>query len=94
MKTVISPSEFSRWVRYFQFKQPDETEIQLATLALLVSVGLGNKKAKYDDFLVNKPRVDIKQGKSLTEKIEGTNHSIMTSDAVRAVFGGIAIKQG
>jgi len=54
MKTTMTRTEIVKWLSYYTYKQPDITEIQLATLALLVSAGLGNKNAKIDDFILSK----------------------------------------
>jgi hypothetical protein len=92
MKTVLTRAEFNKWVAFYKFKQPDETEIQLAILSLIVSQGLGNKKAKLDDFLINKQTTTKKAVN--TEKYKDTDLDVMTGEAVKSVFGMVAVKKG
>jgi len=72
------------WLRYFANKDPDETEMQLANLTLLVAQGLGIKKPKFEDFLINKPR---KPEPSKTKGPAG----VLSQTEVMSVFSGIAV---
>jgi hypothetical protein len=84
LRHVISQKEFHMWLRYFANKDPDETEIQLANLTLMVAQGLGSKKAKFEDFLINKPT------KKEATKAK-TPDGILSQNEVMSVFAGIAI---
>ena len=76
MKTTMTRTEIVKWLSYYTYKQPDITEIQLATIGVLVSAGLGNKNAKIDDFLVSKGN---------TKPQDPTE--VMQSDEVAGFFG-------
>jgi len=66
-------------------KEPDETEIQLANLTLMVAQGLGSKNSKFEDFLVNKPK------KKPSKKTEVTTpDGVLSQNEVMSVFAGIA----
>ena len=54
LKATMPHSEFMGWLSYMRHEEPDVQEIQLAVLSTLVSSGLGNKKAKVDNFLIRK----------------------------------------
>jgi len=54
MKNILTTPEYNRWVAYYKYKTPDETEIQLAVIGLSIAQGLGSKKAKFNDYLINK----------------------------------------
>ena len=69
------------WLSYFRYDEPDIQEMQMAVLSAMVSNGLGGK-AKVTDFLMRKPE---------KETVSGTN--VMSEDAVRSVFSGVAHKQ-
>ncbi len=73
-----------KWVKYFGYKNPDETEIQLARLTLIVSQALGDKKSKLTDFLINS--FDVTTPKPTEENEIG-----MSNEAVRNVLSAIAI---
>ncbi len=77
---VLTKREYHQWLAYFKYKQPDETEIQLALIAAIISQGLGNKKAKMTDFIINKKDADK------------PSSTIMSENEVRAVFAGLATK--
>jgi len=83
MRNVLSKNEYHEWVRFFATKIPDETEIQLAHLSLMVAQGLGAKNASLDDFLINK----IKSEK-ITENDDG---GVLTQTDVMSVFAGMAV---
>jgi len=77
MKQSLTKQEYYNWLRYFNHKQPDVTEIQLAVISLIASTGLGNKNAKLEDFLVSK-------GSQPSAKTE-----VLSSDEVQNFFGGL-----
>ena len=52
LKATLPHSEYMGWLSYLRYEEPDVQEIQLAVLSTLVSSGLGNKKAKVDNFLI------------------------------------------
>ena len=52
MKTMVTKSEFLGWIKYFNQKPPEVTEVQLATIASLVSTAAGGK-TKIDDFILS-----------------------------------------
>lgn len=60
MKSVVSVSEFNKWVKYFAQKPPDINEIQTAVLSTLVSNGLGGK-AKVDNFILSGKNGKVKK---------------------------------
>ena len=80
MKSVLTQVDYQKWVSYFQYKQPDIQEIQLAVLSTLVSNGLGGK-AKVDDFLLSKQ----------DSRMEDKAPKAMTEEEVRGAFAGFAI---
>ncbi len=96
LRATFTEREFTQWVSYFRYKDPDETEVQLATLAYIVSIGLGNKEAKLDDYLINKqqpsscelapPRDD-----TAVEVINGVEHEVMSKEQVTSVFASFAV---
>ena len=63
-------SEFMGWLSYMRHEEPDVQEIQLAVLSTLVSSGLGNKKAKVDNFLIRQKavRASSADDKGVSEK--------------------------
>ena len=79
MKAMITHSEFIGWLSYLRYDEPDTNEIQLATLSMLVSNGLGGK-GKVKDFLVRKPDDSQQRGP-------------MSADAVKGIFSGVATPQ-
>lgn len=74
-------SEFRRWMIFLKDDEPDVNETQMAVLSTLVSTGLGNKKAKVNDFIIRKPK------KTITE-----NHKGVTEKQVRGALGMFAKK--
>ena len=62
--------ELMGWLSYMRYEEPDVQEIQLAVLSTLVSSGLGNKKAKVDNFLIRKraPTQATADTKGVSEK--------------------------
>jgi hypothetical protein len=84
MKNLLSKKEFDGWVDYLNNKQPEIQELQLATLSMLVSVGLGNKKASVSDFIISKPR----KHKTKTEPSK-----VMSNNAVQAALASFATKK-
>lgn len=75
MKMVLSNSEFSGWIKYIRQKPADITEVQLATIASLVSTAAGGK-AKIEDFILS----------NKNSKKKKTNTDI---DAVASLFRGL-----
>ncbi len=82
LRQVLTNNEFMKWVKYFGYKNPDETEVQLARLTLMVAQALGAKDVKFDDFLINS------FAEVTTEK---TNNIGMSNEAVRNALSSIAI---
>ena len=81
MKATMPRSEYVGWLSYLRYEDPDVTEMQLATLTMVVSNALGGK-AKVKDFLVRKPdNNSVSDGKE------------MSMDAIKGVFGGVAVPQ-
>ena len=81
LRATMPRSEYIAWLSYLRYDEPDVTEIQLATLSMQVSTGLGGK-GKVTDFLVRKPD---------TKRV--SDNKVMSEDAVRNVFSGFAHKQ-
>jgi len=54
MKMSLTRSEYFRWISYYQSKNPEIEEIQLAVIASMVARGLGSKDAKAEDFIISK----------------------------------------
>ncbi len=79
MKSVLTAVDYQKWVSYYQYKQPEITEIQLAVLSSMVSNGLGGK-AKVEDFLLSKQ----------DSRMEDKTPQVMTENEVRSVFSGFA----
>ena len=79
MKATLTRSEYIGWLSYLRYEEPDVTEIQLATLAMLVSNAVGGK-AKAKDFLVRKP-----------DKVP--SDKVMSMEAVKGIFSGVATPQ-
>ncbi|MCD6135568.1 hypothetical protein J7J63_02505 [Candidatus Bipolaricaulota bacterium] len=96
LRATLTDREFNQWISYFKYQDPDATEIQLATIAFIISSGLGNKEAKFEDYLVHKEQpCDIKpDAPSKMIDVEGTDQQIMTGDAVKSIFAGIATPMG
>ena len=84
MRAIMPVSEYRGWLLYLNNKQPDETEIQLAVLSNLVASGLGSKKSKVDNFLLNKPKQRAIQN---TDPTKG-----MGTLDIKAAFSGLAVQ--
>ena len=82
LRQILPHNEFIKWIKYFGHKYPDETEIQLARLSLIVSQALGAKDVKFNDFLVN-----------TFDEVENTstNDIGMSNEAVKNALSAIAI---
>ena len=81
MKATMPHSEYIGWLSLLRYEEPDVTEMQLATLTMVVANALGGK-SKVKDFLVRKP-----DNKSVS------NGKEMSMDAIKGVFGGVAVPQ-
>ena len=54
LNTRLTKKEYHQWIAYFNQKQPDVQEMQMAILTSMVAQGLGSKKAQMNDFLIHK----------------------------------------
>jgi len=81
MKASLPYSEYVNWMRYFKFEHPDAHEIQLAVISHIIASGLGNKKSKFDNYLVRNP---VKQ--------KHKEHKVMSPTQVQAAFSSISKK--
>jgi len=54
MKSVLTRSEYLKWLQYNKYKSPEIAEIQMSILMSMISRGLGSKKAKPEDFMISK----------------------------------------
>ncbi len=79
MKSILTETDYQKWVSYYQYKQPEVQEIQLAVLSSMVSNGLGGK-ATVDDFLLSKQ----------SSRMEDKTPKVMSVDEVRGAFAGFA----
>ena len=68
MKSSMTQSEYVRWLRYFHFKRADIQETQLAIIASMVAVGLGNKKASPNDFILSYKEPIPAKGKGMASE--------------------------
>ena len=96
LRATLTDREFNQWISYFKYQDPDATEIQLATIAFIISSGLGNKEAKFEDYLVHTSNDTTPTEKTSSGMldVEGTDQQIMTGDAVKSIFAGIATPMG
>jgi hypothetical protein len=86
LKSVMSRTEYMKWMAYKIHKQPDTMEVQMATLTAMVAGGLGVKNVSADDYLVNKPpKADVNNSMRSSE-----NSDVMSGEEVQAFFGMIA----
>ena len=88
LRQVLSDEEFHGWVAYLNHEGPDVTEMQLAQIAHIISQGLGAKNAKYEDYLIRKPK------KFTTKKEAATPNGLLSKNEVQSVFAGIAVPMG
>ncbi len=79
MKSMLTQKEFFGWVKYFNTREPDAQEIQMAVLSNIVSGALGGK-SKIEDFLIHK-----------THKSQDSLRP-MSAKEVAGVFAGVAKK--
>ena len=85
LMAILPRSEYVRWLSYLKYEEADVQEIQLATLSMLVANALGGK-SKVKDFLIHKPNTTPQ---AITNR-DGSP-KVMSEDAIRNVFSGVAI---
>ena len=79
MRQVLTHAEFTKWLAYFKYKQPDVTEIQLAVLSTIVASAAGNKDVKVKDFLISNK--------------SGEPPKPISSNEIKSIFGAMAVKK-
>jgi predicted ribosome quality control (RQC) complex YloA/Tae2 family protein len=79
MKQILSVEEYYKWQSYLKFKQPDATELQLATITAAIIAAVGGKNIKAEDYLVS--------------KVTAPKTDIATEDRVRGAFSALSIKK-
>ena len=83
LRQTIPKSEYTKWMSFFHFQEPDTYEIQLATLSSLVFNAIGGK-SKVKDYLINKP---AEREETRILRTKG-----MTDSQVAAAFSSVAKK--
>ena len=81
MKYYITQTEFTKWIAYYTYQEPDEHEIQLAVLSNMISAALGSKKTKVEDYLVRKPAGQQRGKRTL---------KALGNDKIKNTFAGFA----
>ena len=54
MKLSLTRAEYFKWISYYQNKNPEIQEIQLAVISSMIARGLGSKDSSADDFIISK----------------------------------------
>ena len=78
LENTMSVSELMAWSTYFRNEPPDIQEMQMAVLSNMISSYMGNKKSKYANYLIRKP-------KQVEDKA-------ISNDAILAVFQSLGAK--
>ena len=55
LEHTMSVRELINWSTYFKDEAPSINEMQMAVLSNMVSSYMGNKKSKYENYLIRKP---------------------------------------
>jgi len=79
MERSMSEQELYNWSVYLKNEKPDVNELQMAVLANMISSYMGNKKSKFENFLIRK------QNKETTNKP-------MSNSSILGAFQALAAK--